>query len=174
MATDDDVIEKLEHTFEDATRHQVETLEAILERNGGVSYLHPYLGGYDEPPVDAATFRRSVPLSCYDNYYDHISKLADGVLCDDRGQPLLSVDQLLCFFYRLGLDVEALAFGKTDISYFYLNIFFGKNLNFWIFNSSGTSSMKPKLLPCFDSKPGRAVSSLVHQGSGAILRRYES
>ncbi|KAG8389398.1 hypothetical protein BUALT_Bualt02G0225100 [Buddleja alternifolia] len=136
MATDDDVIGKLEHTFEDATRHQLETLVAILERNGGVSYLHPYLGGYDEPPVDASTFRRSVPLSCYDDYDDHISKLADGVICDDRGQPLLSVDQLLCFFY-----------------------------------SSGTSSMKPKLLPCFDSKPGRAVSSLVHQGSGAILRR---
>ncbi|KAK4407087.1 hypothetical protein Sango_0289700 [Sesamum angolense] len=36
---------------------------------------------------------------------------------------------------------------------------------------SGTSSMKPKLIPCFDSKPGRAASSLAHQGSAAILKR---
>ncbi|KAK4418221.1 putative indole-3-acetic acid-amido synthetase GH3.6 [Sesamum alatum] len=133
--TDVDVIEKLEDTFRDAMRRQLETLSTILERNGGVSYLQPYLRGY-KTPLDAATFRSAVPLSCYDDYADHISKLADGVLRDDHGQPLLSVDPLLCFFY-----------------------------------SSGTSSMKPKLIPCFDSKPGRAVSSLAHQGSTAILER---
>ncbi|KAL0435796.1 UNVERIFIED_CONTAM: putative indole-3-acetic acid-amido synthetase GH3.6 [Sesamum radiatum] len=132
---DDQVIDKLEDSFLDATRRQLETLSTILERNGGVSYLQPYLRGYNAP-VDAATFRSVVPLSCYDDYADHISKLADGVLEDDHGQPLLSVDPLLCFFY-----------------------------------SSGTSSMKPKLIPCFDSKPGRAVSSLAHQGSAAILKR---
>ncbi|KAI3449580.1 hypothetical protein Pfo_006245 [Paulownia fortunei] len=136
MMSDDEVIKKLQDTFQDATRHQLETLSAILEANGGVSYLQPYLRGHDGP-VDAATFRRAVPLSCYDDYADHIRKLADCVLRDDHGQPLLSVDPLLCFFY-----------------------------------SSGTTSMNPKLLPCFDSKPGRAVSSLAHQGSGAILRRF--
>lgn len=133
--TDDQVIDMLEDTFLDATRCQLETLSTILERNGGVSYLQPYLRGYSAP-LDAATFRSVVPLSCYDDYANHISKLADGVLEDDHGQPRLSVDPLLCFFY-----------------------------------SSGTSSMKPKLIPCFDSKPGRAVSSLAHQGSAAILKR---
>ncbi|PIN26074.1 hypothetical protein CDL12_01179 [Handroanthus impetiginosus] len=135
MTTDDAIIEKLQETFLDARRHQLETLTAILERNGGVSYLQPFLGGYDAP-IDAATFRRAVPLSCYNDYADHINKIADGVLLDDHDQPRLSVDPLVCFFY-----------------------------------SSGTSSMKPKLLPYFDSKSGRAASSLAHQGTAAILRR---
>ncbi|CAL5437060.1 unnamed protein product [Camellia sinensis] len=37
--------------------------------------------------------------------------------------------------------------------------------------SSGTSSMKPKLIPYFDSAPSKAISFLAHQGSAAILRR---
>lgn len=45
---------------------------------------------------------------------------------------------------------------------------------FCFLNSSGTNSLKPKLIPCFDSKIGRGVSSLAHQCSGAILRRYEA
>lgn len=39
------------------------------------------------------------------------------------------------------------------------------------FNSSGTSSMKPKLIPYFDSPPSKAASHIAHQGSVAILRR---
>lgn len=97
--SDDDVVNNLQDIFKDAERHQHETLRAILERNGGVSYLQPYLGGYDAP-VDAAAFRRDVPISCYDDYADLIGKLADGDLIDDHALPLLSVDPLLCFFYR--------------------------------------------------------------------------
>lgn len=96
---DYDLIEKLEDTFKDAARHQRETLCAILDRNAGVSYLHPYLRGSDAPP-DAAAFRRAVPLSCYEDYEDHIGKLSDGDLVDEQGRHLLSVDPLLCFFYR--------------------------------------------------------------------------
>ncbi|KAG5567622.1 hypothetical protein RHGRI_002984 [Rhododendron griersonianum] len=100
MADDDDIIAKLEETTKDAARHQLETLRAILERNAGVGYLHPHLRSCPAP-VDASTFRRAVPLSCYDNYADHISRLADGgALDDDHGQRYLSVDPLVCFFYR--------------------------------------------------------------------------
>ncbi|CAL5433103.1 unnamed protein product [Camellia sinensis] len=133
MMTDDELITKLEETTKDAPRHQLDTLRAILERNAAVRYLHR---GYPTPSaVDAATFRRFVPLSCYDDdYADHILRIADGDDDDDR--PLLSVDSLVCFFY-----------------------------------SSGTSSMKPKLIPYFDSAPSKAISFLAHQGSAAILRR---
>ncbi|GMP99897.1 hypothetical protein CsSME_00047202 [Camellia sinensis var. sinensis] len=133
MMTDDELITKLEETTKDAPRHQLDTLRAILERNAAVRYLRR---GYPTPAaVDAATFRRSVPLSCYDDdYADHILRIADGDDDDDR--PLLSVDSLVCFFY-----------------------------------SSGTSSMKPKLIPYFDSAPSNAISFLAYQGGAAILRR---
>ncbi|CAL5433109.1 unnamed protein product [Camellia sinensis] len=133
MMTDDELITKLEETTKDAPRHQLDTLRAILERNAAVRYLRR---GYPTPAtVDAATFRRSVPLSCYDDdYADHILRIADGD--DDDDLPLLSVDSLVCFFY-----------------------------------SSGTSSMKPKLIPYFDSAPSNAISFLAYQGSAAILRR---
>lgn len=133
--TDDEIIAKLEGTTKDAARHQLETLQAILERNSGVGYLRPYLRSYPAP-VDAAIFRRTVPLSCYDDYADPICRMADEGLDRDHDQRFLSVDPLVCFFY-----------------------------------SSGTSSMKPKLIPYFDSVPSKAISSLAHQGSAAILRR---
>lgn len=117
----------------DATRHQHEALQSILERQGAVSYLRPHLQAYNAP-VDAATFRRAVPLSSYDDYVDHINSIANGLV--DHDQPLLSVDPLVCFFY-----------------------------------SSGTSTMKPKLIPYFDSKLSKAASFIAHKGSTAILRR---
>ncbi|KAJ6848315.1 putative indole-3-acetic acid-amido synthetase GH3.6 [Iris pallida] len=39
------------------------------------------------------------------------------------------------------------------------------------FNSSGTGTMKPKLIPFFNSAPARESSSLAHQASSALLRR---
>ncbi|GLU03470.1 hypothetical protein SLE2022_206670 [Rubroshorea leprosula] len=39
------------------------------------------------------------------------------------------------------------------------------------FSSTGTSSMKPKLIPYFDSALSKAASFLGHQGSGALLKR---
>ncbi|KAL6955223.1 hypothetical protein U1Q18_020144 [Sarracenia purpurea var. burkii] len=101
MMTDDAIITKLEETTKDAARHQLQTLRSILERNAAVRYLRPHLRGH-HAPVDAATFRRAVPLSCYDDYADHIHRMADGVLGvdDDDDQPFLSVDPLVCFFYR--------------------------------------------------------------------------
>lgn len=45
---------------------------------------------------------------------------------------------------------------------------------FVVLNSSGTSSMKPKLIPVFDSKPGRAAASFAHLSSAAIRRRYQT
>ncbi|XP_057963817.1 probable indole-3-acetic acid-amido synthetase GH3.6 [Malania oleifera] len=131
--TDEEILNKLEESTKDAARLQLKTLFSILERNGGVRYLQPYLSDY-RAPVDAVSYRSAVPLSCYDDYTDHINKMADDR--DDRDQPLLSVDPLVCFFY-----------------------------------SSGTSSMKSKMIPYFDSAPSKAASFLAHQGSNAILRR---
>lgn len=98
MMTDEDILKKLEDSTKNATRHQLETLQSILERQSGVRYLQPYLSGCCAP-IDAATYKRTVPLSCYDDYADHINQLAGG----DHGQndqPLLAVDPLVCFFYR--------------------------------------------------------------------------
>ncbi|XP_019197527.1 PREDICTED: probable indole-3-acetic acid-amido synthetase GH3.6 [Ipomoea nil] len=39
------------------------------------------------------------------------------------------------------------------------------------FYSSGTSSMKPKLIPYFDSKPAKEISAMAHQGSFANVGR---
>ncbi|KAG6703707.1 hypothetical protein I3842_07G099300 [Carya illinoinensis] len=132
--TDEEILRMLEDTTKEASRHQLETLRSILERQAGVLYLRSHLQGHDEQPVDAATFRRAVPLSSYDDYVDHIDRMADGLV--DHDLPLLSVDTLLCFFY-----------------------------------SSGTSAMKPKLIPYFDSKLSKAASFMAHQGSASILRR---
>ncbi|GAB4841190.1 hypothetical protein Ancab_021934 [Ancistrocladus abbreviatus] len=133
----EEILKKLEGTTVDATRHQLETLNTILKRNGGVRYLQPYLRD-SHGPLDARTFRRIVPLSTYDDYADHINRMADGADLDENGDhlPLLSVDPLVCFFL-----------------------------------SSGTSSMKPKLIPYYDSAPSKASSLLAHGGSNAILRR---
>ncbi|GLT75704.1 hypothetical protein SLA2020_474060 [Shorea laevis] len=131
--TDDEILKMLDGPTSDATRHQHEVLQSILERQGAVRYLRPHLQAYNAP-VDAATFRRAVPLSSYDDYVDHINSIANGLV--DHDQPLLSVDPLVCFFY-----------------------------------SSGTSTMKPKLIPYFDSKLSKAASFIAHKGSAAILRR---
>ncbi|KAK6937471.1 GH3 family [Dillenia turbinata] len=134
MMSDDEILNKIEECSVNAMRCQHNTLSSILERNGGVRYLQPYLQRYRKP-IDAETFRRSVPITSYDDYSDHIQRLADGV-DDAHDASLLSVDPLRCFFY-----------------------------------SSGTTSMKPKLIPYFDSAASKAASSLAHQASTVILRR---
>jgi auxin responsive GH3 family protein len=100
--TDEEIMKMLEGPTGDASRHQHETLRSILERQGAVRYLRPHLQGFNAP-VDAATFRRAVPLSSYDDYVDHINSMANGLV--DHDQPLLSVDPLLCFFYRCSVLV---------------------------------------------------------------------
>ncbi|CAK9151006.1 unnamed protein product [Ilex paraguariensis] len=154
MMTDDEIINNIEDTTMDAGRHQLEALQTILEHNAGVAYLRPYLQGYPAP-IDAATFRRSVPLSSYEDYADHIHQMAD----DDDDQPLLSVDPL----FR---D----KFGEPEIdSLFRFNAI--KSCLLFSSPGSGTSSANPKLIPYFDSTPSKAVSYLAHQGSAAMLRR---
>ncbi|KAL5796802.1 hypothetical protein ACOSQ2_001622 [Xanthoceras sorbifolium] len=134
--TDEEILNKLEESTKNAMHHQLHTLRSILDRQTGVRYLQPHLSGYCAP-IDAVTFRRAVPLSCYDDYTDHINQLASGLVDHHHDyKPLLSVDPLVCFFY-----------------------------------SSGTSSVKPKLIPYFDSSLSRVASQIAHQGSGAILQR---
>ncbi|KAG8486824.1 hypothetical protein CXB51_020322 [Gossypium anomalum] len=141
--TDDALLKQLEESTKDFSRHQAETLRSILQHQRGVRYLQRHLPGAGDHNllIDAATFRRSVPLSCYDHYADYINQLADGDKCtsddDHDHRHLLSVDPLVCFFY-----------------------------------SSGTSSMKPKLIPYFDSTLSKGASHIAHQGSAAVLRKF--
>lgn len=110
LTDDEEILQKLEGTTKDATCRQLEALSSILEHQskggggGGVRYLRPYLQGYDAP-VDANTFRQAVPLSSYEDYVDHINQMANNGPVDhdhdrDHDQPLLSVDPLICFFFR--------------------------------------------------------------------------
>lgn len=102
MMTDEEIIAKLEETTTKAEQLQGETLCTILRRNAGVRYLRPYLQGHrGGPHIDKETFRRTVPLSSYDDYADYIGRMADGDFpCDDDDTPLMSFDPLLLFFYR--------------------------------------------------------------------------
>ncbi|KNA16177.1 hypothetical protein SOVF_091500 [Spinacia oleracea] len=131
---DEDLINKIEETTIDANRCQQETLATILNTNGKVGYLRRYLGDQ----IDADTFRRVVPLSTYDDYADHIDRMADGMPDhgDEDGCHFLSVDPLICFFL-----------------------------------SSGTSGIKSKMIPYYDSASSKAASFLAHYGSSAIQRR---
>ncbi|XVF21843.1 hypothetical protein REPUB_Repub12eG0124600 [Reevesia pubescens] len=137
--TDDALLKQLDESTKDVAGHQAETLRSILQHQRLVCYLKRLLSDFEDQntPIDAATFRRSVPLSCYDDYADYINQLANGGCTNNHDhQQLLSVDPLVCFFY-----------------------------------SSGTSSMKPKLIPYFDSALSKAASSIANQGSAAVLRR---
>lgn len=100
MLADEEVLKKLEDVTKEATRHQHEVLESILQRNGGAHYLQAHLQR-SNAPLDAATFRRVVPLSAYKDYSEHINKLAEGPVghASVHG-PLLSADPLGCFFFR--------------------------------------------------------------------------
>ncbi|XP_057535068.1 probable indole-3-acetic acid-amido synthetase GH3.6 [Amaranthus tricolor] len=135
---DEDLINKIEETTIDAKRHQQQTLATILHINGRVEYLRQFLK-ITNNHFTVDNFRQLVPLSTYDDYADHINRMAEGISDDDdhdHGRHFLSVDPLLCFFL-----------------------------------SSGTSNMKPKLIPYFDSAASKAVSFLAHHGSSAIQRR---
>uniref|UniRef100_A0A7C9CKF0 Uncharacterized protein n=1 Tax=Opuntia streptacantha TaxID=393608 RepID=A0A7C9CKF0_OPUST len=99
LSDDDQLIAKIEETTVDATRHQLDTLRQILQRNATVGYLRRHLD--QSAAVDADNFRRIVPLSTYDDYADYINKIADGMFDDgDEGRHFLSFDPLLCFFLR--------------------------------------------------------------------------
>ncbi|KAM5563828.1 putative indole-3-acetic acid-amido synthetase GH3.6 [Rosa sericea] len=97
--TDEELLKNVNDSTLNATRHQHEALSSILHQNGTVRYLQPHLPHHNAP-LDAATFRRAVPLSTYDDYADVITQMAETSL--DHQQPLLSVDPLLCFFYSSG------------------------------------------------------------------------
>lgn len=159
VISDDDIIEKLEETTRNAEQLQRETLRAILERNAGVRYLQPYLPRYHTHPVvlDPSTFRRVAPWSSNSDYADHIHKLADGVLhdCEDD-KPLMSFDELLCFFYRfasacilyLFAKIQRLEFSNKYLTLFTLSLcacfFFFLSLNFHLryeFNETKINSI---------------------------------
>ncbi|KAJ4848515.1 hypothetical protein Tsubulata_046008 [Turnera subulata] len=130
--TDEEVLQSFEESTKKAIDHQLHTLQSILAHQASVSYLRPYLSGR-LPPIDAATFRRLVPLSSYDDYAGHIDNMAN----HPDHPPVLSVDPLHCFHY-----------------------------------SSGTSGMKPKLIPCFDSALATAALKTTLQGFVAVRQKW--
>lgn len=111
MMTDEELIQKLEDLTINAPQHQMETLRSILLHNGTVRYLQPFNKG--PLPLDHSTFTRLVPLSSYEDYVDHINHMAEG-----KDDPFLSVDPLLCFFYRLLNPSLALLFITFPNPYF--------------------------------------------------------
>ncbi|KAJ4823992.1 hypothetical protein Tsubulata_039250 [Turnera subulata] len=131
--TDGEALQSFEEYTKKAIDHQLHTLQSILAHQASVSYLRPYLSGH-LPPIDAATFRRLVPLSSYDDYADHINNLANhGSVYHP---PLLSVDPLHCFYH-----------------------------------SSGSSTMKPKLIPGFDSALATAALHIAFHGITALHQK---
>ncbi|KAJ4822230.1 hypothetical protein Tsubulata_019882 [Turnera subulata] len=132
--TDEEVLQSLEEYTKKAIDHQLHTLQSILAHQASVPYLRPYLSGH-LPPIDAATFRRLVPLSSYHDYADHIDNLANHGSVNQY-PPVLSVDPLHCFHH-----------------------------------SSGNSTMKPKLIPCFDSAPATTAMDIAIQGITALHRK---
>ncbi|KAJ4824485.1 hypothetical protein Tsubulata_033135 [Turnera subulata] len=131
--TDEEVLQSLEEHTKNAIDHQLHTLQSVLAHQASVSYLRPYLS---RQPVDAATFRRLVPLSSYDDYADHINNLANHDSTALDHPRVLSVDPLHCFHH-----------------------------------SSATSTMKPKLIPCFDSAPDTAALHFAVKGITALHRK---
>ncbi|GMI76070.1 hypothetical protein like AT1G48660 [Hibiscus trionum] len=102
--TDDALLKQIDESTKAFSRHQDDTLRSILQHQCGVHYLQRYLPdiGDHSLTIDAATFRRSVPLFCYDDYVDYINQLADvnNYNVDHDPCHILSVDPLICFFYR--------------------------------------------------------------------------
>lgn len=104
-----EILRQLEESTGDARRLQLETLRSILKANVGTAYLRRHLAGYPPEALDAAAFRRLVPLSSYDDYADLIARIADGV----ETPTALSQNPLLCFFYRFSSipsETEAIVF----------------------------------------------------------------
>ncbi|GMI76069.1 hypothetical protein like AT1G48660 [Hibiscus trionum] len=68
--TDDALLKQIDESTKAFSRHQDDTLRSILQHQCGVHYLQRYLPdiGDHSLTIDAATFRRSVPLFCYDDY----------------------------------------------------------------------------------------------------------
>lgn len=95
-SSDEMVLKELEYATEHAFDLQLQTLQSILDRNAtGARYLSPFFLGYDGPHINPDSFRRLVPISSYDDYEGPIQAMADG-----DHSPILSVDPLICFFYR--------------------------------------------------------------------------
>ncbi|KAJ4832370.1 hypothetical protein Tsubulata_050589 [Turnera subulata] len=121
--TVEEVLQSFEESTKKAIDHQLHTLQSILAHQASVSYLRPYLSGH-LPPIDAATFRRLVPLSSYDDYADHIENMAN------------NPDHPPVLYY-----------------------------------SSGTSAMRPKLIPCFDSALATDALKTTLQGLAAVRQK---
>uniref|UniRef100_A0A0E0KYD2 Uncharacterized protein n=1 Tax=Oryza punctata TaxID=4537 RepID=A0A0E0KYD2_ORYPU len=140
-AADELALRRLDDATRDARRLQLETLREILAENAGAACLRRYIpsddGGHHlllstDLAAAADEFRRLVPVTSYDDYYESIRRVADG----DAAPDVLSPRPLLCFFL-----------------------------------SSGTSSLRPKLIPYLDSPGARAASAAVMQANSALVRR---
>lgn len=96
MMTGSELIQKIQDLTMNAKHHQLETLHSILLHNSSSHYLQSFSN--NNTPLDPSTFTTLVPLSSYEDYLDFIQQMADHHPTNHH--PLLSVDPLLCFFYR--------------------------------------------------------------------------
>lgn len=83
------VIEELESLSRDAERVQRETLQKILDENGGAEYLQRWgLNGRTDP----ATFKACVPIVTHSDLEPYIQRIADGTSpCALTGKPITTI-----------------------------------------------------------------------------------
>lgn len=89
------VIEEFESLSRDAERVQRETLQKILDENGGAEYLQRWgLNGRTDP----ATFKACVPIVTHSDLEPYIQRIADGTSpCALTGKPITTIS-LRCSF----------------------------------------------------------------------------
>lgn len=83
------VIEEFESLSRDAERVQRETLQKILDENGGAEYLQRWgLNGRTDP----ATFKACVPIVTHSDLEPYIQRIADGTSpCALTGKPITTI-----------------------------------------------------------------------------------
>ncbi|EEC78502.1 hypothetical protein OsI_18426 [Oryza sativa Indica Group] len=140
-AADELALRRLDDATRDARRLQLETLRAILAENAGAAYLRRYI------PSDGGAHHllRSTDLAAA---ADEFRRLVPVTSYDDYAESIRRV-----------ADGDA---APDELSPRPLLCFF---------LSSGTSSLRPKLIPYLDSPGARAATAAVMQANSALVRR---
>ncbi|KAL4603086.1 hypothetical protein ACB092_10G100800 [Castanea dentata] len=141
LTDDEEILKKLEDTTKDAACGQLEALRSILEHQSKGGGVR-YLRPY---------------LQGYDAPVD-ANTFRQAV-------PLSSYEDYVDHIDQMANN------GPVDHDHDHDQPLLSVDPLICFFFSSGASTMKPKLIPYFDSKLSRAASFIAHQGSNAIHRR---
>ncbi|XP_006654031.3 probable indole-3-acetic acid-amido synthetase GH3.6 [Oryza brachyantha] len=143
-AADELALRRLDDATRDAPRLQLETLRAILAESAGAAYLRRYV-------PDDAHHRRLLSIG--------LAAAADEFR---RVVPVSSYEDY-------AESIRRVADGEARPDELELELSPRRLLCFFL--SSGTSSLRPKLIPYLDSPGARAASAAVMQANSALVRR---